>query len=406
MLGTHNCNCCGSPVEPLLRLGAHPIVNQLTESAQSTALKYPMNVAGCTYCGLVQLSPPIDASLFYTDYATPSAWKREPHIASLIEALRPILPRESRVLDIGCNDGKFLQHLLADGWRNVTGLEPTRNTAEAAISQGLTVVGESLNPAVAEQLVVERGPWDCISLRQVLEHIVDLDGFGRSFNRLLVDNGLLVIEIPDSRVNLSGRDYALWEEHVNHFTPETLGAFLTGHGFEVFKSYESQFSGVCLTALARKVAEPGGETAKDCVLSPDILAVQVGAFRTWAESFDEFKSRVREEIAEHASHGEVILYGVGSRSSNFINIMDLAQFVTFAVDDQPQKQDKFMPGSGIPILSRDEAEMILSSSAFVLLGVNGENEESLLASSTLLRGRSFASVLPPSAYLLKAWDSV
>lgn len=406
MLSAHGCNCCGSPVETLLSLGSHPIANQLTESAQDTALKYPMSVAGCTYCGLVQLSLPIDSSLFYTDYATPSSWKAEPHINNLIEALRPILPRESRVLDIGCNDGKFLRHLLADGWRNVTGLEPTRNTAEAAISQGLTVIGESLNPAVAEQLVVEQGPWDCISLRQVLEHIVDLDGFGRSLNRLLVDNGLLVIEIPDSRVNLSGRDYALWEEHVNYFTPETLGSFLTGHGFEVIKSYESQFSGVCLTVLARKVREPVGETAKDCVLSTEVLAEQVGAFRIWAQGFNKFKSRVRDEIAEHASHGEVILYGVGSRSSNFINIMDLAQFVTFAVDDQPQKQEKFMPGFGIPILSSEEAEMRLSSSAFLLLGVNGENEESLLASSTLLRGRSFASVLPPSKYLLKAWDSL
>ena len=76
----------------------------------------------------------------------------------------------------------------------------------------------------------------------------------------------------------------------------------------------------------------------------------------------------------------------GSPRTNLINIMDLAQFVTLAVDDQPQKQDKCMPGSGIPILSSEKAEMRLSSSAFLLLGVNGENEESLLASSTLFRG--------------------
>ena len=400
----HNCNCCGAECEVLLNLGSHPIANQLADSPDNSVPHYPMNVAGCTNCGLVQLSHSIDSSHFYTDYATPSEWKREPHIETLIEALRPNLPNESRILDVGCNDGRFLRHLIAGGWKNVMGLEPTGNTAKDAISQGLNIVNESLNSLAAQRLVTEHGPWDCISLRQVLEHIVDLEDFGRSLNHLLVEDGLLVIEVPDSRVNLNGRDYALWEEHVNYFTPDTLGVFLDSHGFEKIESYESQFSGTCLTVLARKVARISKSTQTKYLPSPDVLAVQVDAFRTWAKDFAVFKSRVQAEVGEHASRGEVILYGVGSRSSNFINIMGLAKFVSFAVDDQPQKQGKFMPGSGIPILSSAEAGLRIVPNSFVLLGVNGENEESLLAHSELLTSASTASVLPPSEHLLGAWD--
>ena len=139
------CNSCDAELEDLLHLGDHPIANQLVGEPNALVKAYPIKVGGCPHCGLVQLTEPIDAELFYTDYATPTSWKREPHIDKLISALRPLLDREARILDVGCNDGRFLRHLLADGWRNITGLEPTRNTSEEAMRQGLTVHQQSLD---------------------------------------------------------------------------------------------------------------------------------------------------------------------------------------------------------------------------------------------------------------------
>ncbi len=398
------CNSCAAQLEDLLYLGDHPIANQLTEEPNGLVKVYPMKVGGCPRCGLVQLTEPIDSQLFYTDYATPTSWKREPHIDKLVAALRPLLDRESRILDVGCNDGRFLRHLLADGWQNIAGLEPTRNTSEEAMRQGFTVHQQSLHYEVACQLTQDTGLWDCITLRQVLEHIGDLQDFGRSLNLLLDMNGILVIEVPDSRTNMVGHDYALWEEHVNYFTPETLGAFLRAHGFEPIDSYVSLFSGVCLTVIARKVAELNQDSPEKASLPAEELRTQTDNFHSWADQYEGFKLRVRDEIVMRADAGQVVLYGVGSRSSNFINIMGVASLVTFAIDDQPQKQNRFMPSSGIPILSTAEASLRMRESQFfALLGVNGENEDALLDASELLRGGTHASVLPPSRRLLAAW---
>jgi SAM-dependent methyltransferase len=352
----------------------------------------------------VQLTEPIDSQLFYTDYATPTSWKREPHIDKLVAALKPLLDREARILDVGCNDGKFLRHLLAAGWENIAGLEPTRNTSEKAMRQGFTVHQQSLNYEVARQLTRDRGLWDCVSLRQVLEHICDLQDFGRSLNLLLDMNGILVIEVPDSRTNMVGFDYALWEEHVNYFTPETLGAFLHAHGFEPIDSYVSLFSGVCLTVIARKVTDLDQDATEKASLPTEELRIQTDNFHSWADQYEGFRTRVQDEIEIHCDAGQIVLYGVGSRSSNFINIMGVASLVSFAIDDQPQKQNRFMPSSGIPILSTAEASpRMRESEVFALLGVNGENEDALLDASELLREGTHASVLPPSRRLLKAW---
>ncbi len=399
------CNSCDAELEDLLHLGDNPIANQLTEVSNALVKVYPMKVGGCPRCGLVQLTEPIDSQLFYTDYATPTSWKREPHIDKLVAALRPLLEREARILDVGCNDGRFLRHLLADGWQNIAGLEPTRNMSEEAVRQGFTVYQQSLDYEVARQLTQDTGLWDCVSLRQVLEHIGDLQDFGRSLNLLLDMNGILVIEVPDSRTHMVGHDYALWEEHINHFTPETLGAFLRAHGFELIESYVSLFSGVCLTVIARKVAELNEVSTEKATLPTEVLRTQTDNFHSWADQFEGFKLRVRDEIEMRSDAGQVVLYGVGSRSSNFINIMGVASLVTFAIDDQPQKQNRFMPSSGIPILSTAEASpRMRESEVFALLGVNGENEGALLDASELLRGGTHASVLPPSRRLLKAWE--
>jgi len=195
-----------------------------------------------------------------------------------------------------------------------------------------------------------------------------------------------------------------WPDHVNYFTPETLGSFLRTHGFEPIESYVSLFSGVCLTVIARKVAELNLDATEKASLPTEQLRTQTDNFHSWADQYEGFKLRVQDEIEMHSDAGQVVLYGVGCRSSNFINIMEVASLVSFAIDDQPQKQNRFMPSSGIPILSTAEASpRVRESEVFALLGVNGENEDALLEASELLRDGTHASVLPPSRYLLEVW---
>ena len=397
------CNACGASVEEILNLGSHPIVNHLTSSPDVRVELYPMKVGGCLSCGLIQLTTRISPVKFYTDYATPTAWKREPHIGSLLGRLRPLVDRAARVLDVGCNDGRFLGELVREGWTDVSGIEPTRNMSGVAQDRGFTVLQEELSLALAQEITEQSGNYQCVTVRQVLEHIHELPDFGRALNHLLSRNGILVIEVPDSRTNTLHADYALWEEHVNYFTPETLRAYLSAHGFAILDSYTSVFSGVCLTVIAQKVASPrhGDERVE---VSVNELRVQVDNFRLWAREYAPFKNRVGEELSDLSASGPVILYGVGSRSSSFVNVMGVSSLISFAIDDQPQKQGLFMPFSGVGVRSPAQArEEIAGDEFFALLGVNGENEDKLMAESHLLNEESCMSVLPPSRRLLQSW---
>lgn len=390
------CRSCKASVEFLLDFGNQPIVNNL-QDAPGSVPKFSIKVGGCTYCGLVQILNPIDPSEFYTNYANASSLKREPHLEKLIGSLESKLPRDAKIIDVGCNDGKFLSRLREIGFEDLYGLEPTKNMSTLAVSAGFRVYNNYLDMKKSEEIVVNTGKFDCVVLRQVLEHIENLPDFGSALRNLLKPNGLLVIEVPDAQAHFDGPDFALWEEHVNDFTLRSLKHFLQTHGLQVIESYTTQFSGVCLTVLSRLFDSPSIEV--------EPVSQTVDAFRKWAQCFDSFREQIQAELQEFVSRDlPIAIYGVGSRSSVFLNVTKSMKKISLAIDDDPTKQGKYLPGTSILIRSREDGFKLLKENSLVLLGVNGENEKKLLDEIAPRNNCVFKSILPPSEHLLSAFN--
>jgi len=379
-----------------LDFGNQPIVNNLRVEPGNVP-KFPIRVGGCSYCGLVQILNPIDPAEFYTNYANSSSVKREPHLEKLIEKLKSLLPKSAKIIDIGCNDGKFLSQLRESGFSNLHGLEPTKNMSEIAIKDGFGVFNSYLDSTKSREIVAKTGQFDCVTLRQVLEHIENLPDFGLALCNLLKPNGLLVIEVPDAQSHFDLPDFALWEEHINDFTLGSLKHFLQRHGLQVTESYKTQFSGVCLTVLCRLVDAPPVDV--------EPVSQTVEAFRKWALCFESFREQIQAELQEFVSRDlPIALYGAGSRSLFFLNVTKSMEKISFAIDDDPAKQGKYLPGTDILIRSRDDGFNLLKENSLILLGVNGENENKLLDQIAPLKNCQFKSILPPSDFLLSAFN--
>lgn len=390
------CRSCEASLEFLLDFGDQPIVNNL-QTKPGSVPKFSIKVGGCTHCGLVQILNPIDPSEFYTNYANSSSVKREPHLDKLINSLETQLPRDAKIIDIGCNDGKFLSRLRESGFTNLCGLEPTKNMSAVATDAGFRVFNSYLNKKKSEEIITKTGKFDCLVLRQVLEHIDNLSDFGSALRNLLKPNGLLVIEVPDAQAHFDGPDFALWEEHVNDFNLESLRQFLAQHGFSIEDNYDSKFNGVCLTAFSRLTET---ETVK---IAP--AQHTVDSFRVWAKRFDPFRDAVKKELQVLANNdAPIALFGVGRRSSFFLNVTNINDKISFAIDDDPAKQGKYLPGTSILIRSREDGFKLLKENSLVLLGVNGENENKLLDEIAPQKKWVFKSILPPSKHLLTAFN--
>lgn len=160
-------------------------------------------------------------------------WFSRSKRAKEVSSLNSDLP--GKILDIGCGRGWMISILKGMGWE-VCGTELSTESSSFA--------RERLNLNVFTKKVAdcnfEKGYFDVVTLWHVLEHLPDPISGLREINRVLKDNGALVVEVPDFgglQSRLFGNKWFHLDSprHLFHFTDKTLKKCLEGAGFKVIK---------------------------------------------------------------------------------------------------------------------------------------------------------------------------
>lgn len=147
-----------------------------------------------------------------------------------VERLRPA----GRVLDVGCAIGTELVVARERGWEGV-GIELSESSLRVARERGLDVRESPL-----EECGFADGSFDLVTLNHVLEHVADPAPFLREVHRVVADDGLLFVAVPNVRTwirYLRGERYA-WtfqDDHFLHFSTSTLPRLLRRHGFRALE---------------------------------------------------------------------------------------------------------------------------------------------------------------------------
>lgn len=363
------CKCCGKEdLKILIDLGMQPVAHNLLEDKeQKDEFRHPLCLHYCENCGFIQICDPIDPEQLYTHYNYCfGGWKKQPHISAEIELLNRIIRnKEIRILEIGCNDGVFLKPLREAGYQNLVGIEANSYAAKEAENQGFDILNIMFDKQSAEEIKEKYVGFDMIVMRQVLEHIPDLDGLFEAMDLILDGEKLLFIEIPHFGEALKSGDCSMiWEEHPNYFTYEVLESMMSRKGYKILESSFYDFSGGAICILAKKMETP-------------VLSVQIDMeqYRNFASVVNEYGLKLKAALKRaHEAGIKIFLYGTGSRACTLTNGLDMGEFIDCAVDDQEEKQNHYMPGSRLPILNLEKVSASDGKKLF-LLAVNHESEE-------------------------------
>ncbi len=395
--------CGGAQLLKLLDLGEHPVAHNYLDNPSHEEYVHPVTLCFCESCGLVQLVNPIAPELLYTNYVCLSSWKHQPHIPRLVQMVEEItgLNKSDSILEVGSNDGRFLEVLRRRGYQKLVGIEPACDAQDAAKKKDVKTIPSYFNLKTAKKFVANCGKCDLFVSRQMLEHISNLKEFQEGMRTVLSPGGFVVFEVPNFSCNLDTLDYTIWEEHVNYFTPATLSLFLSKAGIRVIHSETTLFSGDALTVVGRYEEDSPNEPSLDYmkILRPKVL--------NYRDKWPAFRNSFVQYLHEHKEKGgKVAVYGAGARVCSLINFTGLVPYIEFIVDDQLEKQGKYMPGSRLPILPSDELEK--HSIDLCLLAVNTECEDRVINKHAAFRKKdgTFVSVLPPSNRLPSFWNSM
>lgn len=131
------------------------------------------------------------------------------------------VPRNVKVLDIGCGFGETLGYHKARGC-NVYGVEADNNIQRVADKFGFNV-----KVGLFDGADFEKESFDYITLDQVIEHVSDPVKVMNDVYTLLKPGGIVVVSTPNSKgwgVKFFGRKWVHWHTpyHLNIFSKESM----------------------------------------------------------------------------------------------------------------------------------------------------------------------------------------
>jgi len=400
-INTH-CRACSAALSNFFDFGKTTVAHHLEQVHEKSCIFCDIRISKCSNCALIQLldSPPQET--FYSNYRVLSSWKKDPHMSDCAVRLKGLLGGNvnAKILELGCNDGLFLDHLRNIGFESVIGCEPARDAYESAISRGLKIENSYFNNLTVNNLIEKYGKFDAIVARQVLEHISDIPSFFNGMKAIANEGCAFLIDVPDFEFSMKWNDYsALWEEHVNLFTETSISKIASDYNFVVkdLKKYDFCGQTISICGMIHSDRENASEQVHiDSESHDDIL------FQNYVSRFPKLKSQVASWISETIKDKKLVLYGAGNRSNTFVNLFSISKYISHWCDDQKGKIGFYMPGSDLKIHS---SSILLDTCPSVcLLGVNAENEHAIIAahSEYLSKGGIFYSINPPSEFLLPA----
>ena len=141
------------------------------------------------------------------------------------------LPNRRGALDVGTGDGAFLERLLAAGFSDVAGIEPS--AAPIACRAAHHQAAHPPRHLSAEDFASES--LSLVTCFQTIEHLQDPLAAGRQFHRLLRPGGAVLLIAHDRRAlsaKLLGRRSPIFDlEHLQLFSRPSARRLLEAAGF-------------------------------------------------------------------------------------------------------------------------------------------------------------------------------
>jgi len=389
----------------LLDLGPQPLCNRFKTDPNEHEFYHPLILGQCQNCGLIQLPNPVPPEEIIPRVEWLKYNEPEGHLDDLADILCNIedLPKKPVAFGITYKDDSLLKRIKGTKFDKTFRIDPK-------IDLGITkqgIASETIIPMLTKEtvkgLVEKYGQADLIVARHILEHAPDTQKFLESIKQLLKPGGYIVFEVPDCSLQLRTCDYTMiWEEHMLYFVPDTLkNSFnYTPFKLSLYKKYLYPVEN-SLVAIVRQTNDDSDQA--DINIS---VSKQLSVGQNYANNFSKNKTIVQQYIKNYKeSTGRISVFGAGHLSIMYINLMEIKDYIAFIVDDDPNKQSIYMPGSSLSVKRSDS--LINEGIRLCLLSLSPDSEEKVLQNNInfVENGGVFSSIFPQrdnSINLMKA----
>ena len=400
------CRHCATLLkDTFLDLGFAPPSNAyLTEDKLCIPEKYfPLKINVCSNCWLVQTEDYTQADeLFSSDYAyfssTSTSWLAHAKHYTEVMIDQLSLSETSHVIEVASNDGYLLKNFLAAGIPCL-GIEPTASTAAAAEQLQIPVLQQFFSEALGKKLALKGKQADLIIGNNVYAHVPDINDFTLGLKALLKPGGTVTLEFPHLMQMIAHNQFdTVYHEHFSYLSLHTVKCIFEAAGLRLWDVEKISTHGGSLRVFGCHADDTRQTT-------PLVHALHAKELRRGLQRMDTYKSfqvqanSVKDNlldflIKQKRAGKKVAAYGAAAKGNTLLNYAGVKpDLLPFVSDAASAKQEKFMPGSHIPILP-PSALVKFNPDFIVILPWNIAEEIKSQLEKLVTKNTKFVTVVP------------
>jgi hypothetical protein len=340
-----------------LNLGNVPLVNNLcaTREESLNCERFPLAIQFFPESKLTCLTEVVNKDDLFLNYLYKSGVNKPylDHCAKMFDDLIKIHPigHDDVIVDVGGNDGSLLREFKKKN--------PYPLCVNVDCSHSFVAENEESGICYDMEYFCEDtylpSKADIILSTNVFQHTEPIRSFVRGIEKNLWDSGIWCLEFPYVLTTLAADNYdQVYHEHVYYYCLKNIVDLLSQEGMRVINvSYHDMHAG---TLRVISVKESSFRLPDNTVLS--FLNLE----KTLTEEYCiKWGKRAQEKIREfqffiHAllMEGKTIWgFGAAAKGCVFLNSCEINDsMIPYIIDDTPFKQGKFVPGTGIEVVSR------------------------------------------------------
>jgi len=288
--------------------------------------------------------------------------------ADIISTMNP--RKNDLVIDIGSNDGTLLS-FFKKKHLNVLGIDPAENLAKESNKRGIKTIPGYFNEDMAVMVREKYGLAKVITATNVVAHIDDLHSVMKGIKKLLHPVGLFVMEAPYLIDLLDNNEFdTIYHEHLSYISIRPLMKLFEKYNLKIVDiKKQSVHGGTVRIFTAHVDSEYKIHPRVEKFVSEENLKKL-----HLRSTYDEFARRVkviRRDLLHFLKRikkegRSIIGYGASAKGNVLTNYCNIStDILDYIVDSTPYKQEKYTPGTHIPIYS--ETEVITNTADYALL---------------------------------------
>jgi len=366
------CRVCGNDeLNAVLDLGTQYLTGIFPSKKNDTVTKAPLELVKCAEdgsgeaCGLLQLKHSVDPSFMYGDnygYRSGINKTMRRHLQEIVDNILKMvdLKKDDIVLDIGSNDGTLLK-AYPDKGLSLVGMDPSSGKLREYYTDRIKLVVDYFSPSAFRSIYGQKKAQVVTSIAMFYDLESPID-FMRDIESILADDGIWVFEQSYMPLMLKRNAYdTVCHEHLEYYGLRQIAWMAKATGLKVIDVSLNDING---GSFAVTVAKERSEYKPRNEHIEPILRNELEEGLDTLRQYAAFKERVykhRDDLVKFIKEAKekdelVVGYGASTKGNVVLQFCGLGSLDIPAIADRnPAKFGRFTPGTGISIVSEEEA---------------------------------------------------